>query len=193
MIKAEGKLVFVNVDTNYLETLHNNDNEVQYSSSGYEDKPFVGILIANEQYKYVVPLSSAKSKHVKWRDTYSDGRFLITDIIDRSAIKPDTIYKEHDEDHVKRIYAVTDVKKMIPVKEGVYSVVDLTYGEDEAKSAYDYKILQNKEYGACVKIFARIAKKADAIYSKQKATGKVQRFACNYAKLEEVCDNYKVD
>ncbi len=38
MFKIKGKLQFVSVNTHYLAALYNADNEVQYSSSGYENK-----------------------------------------------------------------------------------------------------------------------------------------------------------
>lgn len=192
MIELQEKLVFVNVNTDYLRVLNDKDPEVQYSPRGYDEKPFLGILIANGTYKYVVPLSSAKEKHTHWKDRYSDGRFLITDVISREAVTSDTVYKEYDDVNVKRIYAVTDVKKMIPIKDGLYCVVDLGHSDSETKEERDYKILQNKEYGACVKLLGAIIEKADAIYSKQKASGKVQRFACNFTLLEEICDKYSV-
>ena len=75
----------------------------------------------------------------------------MTEIIKKSEISPDTIYKDIDsDDHVKRIYAALDVKKMIPVDSSLYQVVDLSFDEDMDDAIKNYKILQNKEYRACV-------------------------------------------
>ena len=184
-------LVFVNINTSYLKALHDVDCEVQYSSVGYEEKPFVGILILGNNIQYVVPLSSAKRKHLLWKDKYSDGRYLLTEEIKRDSITPNTIYQEIEkEDVVKRIYAALDVKKMIPVCEGLYSVVSFDILESDSKEITDYKILQEKEYRACVKIFHDVANKAGEIYEKQIRTGKIQRFCCNFALLENTMKGY---
>ena len=185
-MKLEDKLVFVNVNTEYIKALHEADSEVQYSKIGYDEKPFLGILVAQSETKYVIPLTSAKKKHLKWKDRYADGRFLITGRERRKTLPNNAIYKEIGEDEfVQRIYAATDVKKMIPVKEGLYEIVDLNYKENDNADVRNYKILQNKEYRACVKIMGHVARKASSIYEKQQRTGKPQKYACSFAKLEK--------
>ena len=190
-MKLEDKLVFVNVNTEYIKALHEADSEVQYSKIGYDEKPFLGILVAQSETKYVIPLTSAKKKHLKWKDRYADGRFLITGRERRKTLPNNAIYKEIGEDEfVQRIYAATDVKKMIPVKEGLYEIVDLNYKENDNADVRNYKILQNKEYQACVKLSATIIERANTVFEKQSKTGIPQRFACNFAILEEVCNRY---
>ena len=190
-MEIRGKTVFVNVDTDYLKYLNKVDPEVQYDGKDYENKPFLGILISTNSTEYVIPLTSAKIKHINWKDSCSDGRFLVTEIIKKSEISPDTIYKDIDsDDHVKRIYAALDVKKMIPVDSSIYQVVDLSFDEDMDDAIKNYKILQNKEYRACVKIAERVIKKASAVYEKQRHTGKTQKFACSFAKLEKALLEY---
>ena len=54
-----------------------------------------------------------------------------------------------------------------------------------------YRALLQKEYSFCLNIKEGILKKAKAIYSQQKATQKVFRFHCDYAKLEKACDEYQ--
>ena len=91
------KLLFVNVNIDYLKALHDVDSEVQYSDEGYIRKPFLGILLLNNYKQYVVPLSSVKEKHLHWKKRYSDGRYLVTEIISRSSIsvKPMIILFSH--------------------------------------------------------------------------------------------------
>lgn len=62
MFTLEGKVTFINIDQNYLKKLHDVCPEVYYKPSGYENKPYIGILINNNDRKYVIPLSSAKEK-----------------------------------------------------------------------------------------------------------------------------------
>jgi len=51
--------------------------------------------------------------------------------------------------------------------------------------------LLNKEYAFCVKIVDDILLKASKIYDKQISSGKVQMFACDFAKLETALTEWK--
>ena len=72
MFILEGKLTFINIDQNYLRKLHDACSEVYYKPSGYENKPYIGILINKNDRKYVIPLSSAKEKHKKSETSFSN-------------------------------------------------------------------------------------------------------------------------
>ena len=117
-----GKLTFINIEQSYLKKLHDACSEVYYKPSGYENKPYIGILINKNDRKYVIPLSSAKEKHKTWKN----------------------------------------VKK--------------------------YKDLLNKEYSFCLKVIDEVIGRANKLYDKQMATGKVVKFCCDFKALEEVAD-----
>ena len=60
---------FVYVDKDYLRILHEVDDEVFFSETlAYEKKPFLGMLTTINNRKYVIPLTSAKQKHKRWKD-----------------------------------------------------------------------------------------------------------------------------
>ena len=122
MFTLEGKLTFINIDQSYLKKLHDACSEVYYKPSGYENKPYIGILINKNDRKYVIPVSSAKEKHKTWKN----------------------------------------VKK--------------------------YKDLLNKEYSFCLKVIDEVIGRANKLYDKQMATGKVVKFCCDFKALEEVAD-----
>lgn len=122
MFILEGKLTFINIEQSYLKKLHDACSEVYYKPSGYENKPYIGILINKNDRKYVIPLSSAKEKHKTWKN----------------------------------------VKK--------------------------YKDLLNKEYSFCLKEIDEVIGRANKLYDKQMATGKVVKFCCDFKALEEVAD-----
>lgn len=122
MFILEGKLTFINIEQSYLKKLHDACSEVYYKPSGYENKPYIGILINKNDRKYVIPLSSAKEKHKTWKN----------------------------------------VKK--------------------------YKDLLNKEYSFCLKVIDEVIGRANKLYDKQMATGKVVKFCCDFKELEEVAD-----
>ena len=122
MFTLEGKLTFINIEQSYLKKLHDACSDVYYKPSGYENKPYIGILINKNDRKYVIPLSSAKEKHKTWKN----------------------------------------VKK--------------------------YKDLLNKEYSFCLKVIDEVIGRANKLYDKQMATGKVVKFCCDFKALEEVAD-----
>ena len=39
-----------------------------YKPNGYDNKPYIGILVNKNDRKYVIPLSSAKDKHKTWKN-----------------------------------------------------------------------------------------------------------------------------
>ena len=60
---------FVFIDTEYLKYLRGFDSEIFFSSNtDYSKKPHLGILTNCHDRKYVIPLTSAKEKHILWRD-----------------------------------------------------------------------------------------------------------------------------
>lgn len=190
MFQLEGNLKFVNVDMAYLKHLHEVCDEVFYKPTNYDNKPYLGILINNNGRKYVLPLTSAKEKHKSWKDSYPD-RFLVYSIEPKNAVSAQAIFMEtDDENKVKHILSAVDIKKMIPVNDKVISAVDINSHADDSEEVAKYKDLMNKEYSFCVKIMDDILVKASRIYDKQKATGKVQMFACDFGKLEQAADEW---
>ena len=191
MFKLDGNLKFVNVDMDYLKHLHNACSEVFYKPNNYDNKPYLGVLMTNNDNKYVLPLTSAKEKHKTWKDAYSD-RFLVFAIEDKKSVSPNAICVATDDDtKVKHILSAVDIKKMIPVTDDVISFVDFNITEGDPDEVIKYKDLLNKEYAFCVKKVDDILLKASKIYDKQISSGKVQMFACDFAKLETALSEWK--
>ena len=191
MFKLDGNLKFVNVDMDYLKHLHNACSEVFYKPNNYDNKPYLGVLMTNNDNKYVLPLTSAKEKHKTWKDAYSD-RFLVFAIEDKKSVSPNAICVATDDDtKVKHILSAVDIKKMIPVTDDVISFVDFNITEGDPDEVIKYKDLLNKEYAFCVKKVDDILLKASKIYDKQISSGKVQMFACDFTKLETALTEWK--
>lgn len=84
----------------YLEKLRQVDSEVFFSlENNYEHKPHVGILVNNEGYNYVIPLTSAKTKHKKWKNV-TDSNYIIYENVRKDVCKEKDIIVEanHQED-----------------------------------------------------------------------------------------------
>ncbi len=189
MFCLKGKLTFININQDYLKYLHESCPEVYYKPVSYANKPYLGILVNENNNQYVIPLSSAKEKHKSWKNIETD-RFLIYENCDKALLSKNAIYKENTDGSVKHIFSVLDLKKMIPIKDGLYTKVDLVVNSNDSIEVRNYKNLMNKEYSFCLKILTSIIQKANKLYNKQILTGKVIKFCCDFKLLEEKCKKF---
>lgn len=109
MFILEGKLTFINIEQSYLKKLHDACSEVYYKPSGYENKPYIGILINKNDRKYVIPLSSAKEKHKTWKNVDKEC-YLVYEMAKKSSMAQGDIWVAAEEDDVKHILSVMGVK-----------------------------------------------------------------------------------
>lgn len=188
MFTLEGKLTFINIDQGYLKKLHDACSEVYYKPSGYDNKPYIGILINKNDKKYVIPLSSAKDKHKTWKNVNKEC-YLIYEMANESNMGHGDIWVSTKNNNVKHILSVMDIKKMIPIVDGVYNRVNINHNETDTDDVKKYKDLLNKEYSFCLKIIDEVIIKANKLYNKQMTTGKVVKFCCDFKALEEVSNN----
>ena len=192
MFSLKKNLKFITIDQNYLKTLHDSCREVYYKPTGYEKKPYIGILIEEKGVEYVIPLSSAKEKHKSWKNVDTD-RFLIFENCKTAETGTKDIYVKNKDGTFKHILSVIDLKKMIPIKSGLYSEVDLNPSKKDSVQEIKYKVLLNIEYTFCLKIIDSVIQKASKLYEKQISTGKVIKFCCDFKLLEEKCREYPVN
>jgi len=192
MFCFDGNLKFVNIDQNYMKVLNRACPEVYYKSEGYENKPYIGILINEANRSYVIPLSSAKEKHKNWKNVNQEC-YLIYEYALKSKMGDTDIWVQEIEGNtVKHIMSVIDIKKMIPIKSGVYKEVNMNKQDSDTPEIVKYKDLINKEYSFCLKILGDLIKKSNKLYDSQMTTGKVKKFCCDFKILEQACDTYKV-
>lgn len=191
MFSLKNNLKFITIDQNYLKILYDSCSEVYYKPFDYKTKPYIGILILKNGMEYVIPLSSAKEKHKSWKNIDTD-RLLIFENCEKNTFTGKDIYVENKDGSFKHILSVIDLKKMIPIKSGLYVEVDLNPNENDSDEEKKYKILLNLEYSFCIKIIDLIIKKASKLYEKQMLTKKVVKFCCNFKLLEEKCREYRI-
>lgn len=189
MFSIKESLQFININQDYLKYMNSFCSEVYYKPTNYDNKPYLGILLNQNGIEYVIPLTSAKEKHKSWKNVESD-RFLIFENSTKSAISQKAIFIENKDGIVKHILSAIDLKKMFPVKECVYSKVDLIINQNDSIETKNYKNLMNKEFSFCVGILDSILQKATKLYDKQMKTGKVIPFCCNFKLLEEKCKEW---
>ena len=189
MFTLDKKLIFINIDQDYLRKLHSVCSEVYYKPNGYDYKPYIGILVNKNDRKYVIPLSSAKDKHKTWKNVNKEC-YLLYEKAEKSKMRREDIWIsiEDDDKNVKHILSVMDIKKMIPIVDGVYQTVNINVDKNDSANTKKYKDLLNKEYRFCLKIITDVLEKANKLYDKQMRTGKVAKFCCDFKALEEVAD-----
>ncbi len=192
MFSLEDKLTFININHDYLKYLYKYCPEVYYKPIGYDNKPYIGILLNENNQQYVIPLSSAKEKHKSWKNIESD-RFLIYEKADNKVLSSSAICKEMPDGNTEHLLSVIDLKKMIPIKNGLYTKVNLVHSSTDSEETRNYKNLMNKEFAFCLKILHLIIQKASKVYEKQMTTGKVVKFCCDFKLLEEKCKDYLVE
>lgn len=191
MFSLKDKLTFININQDYLRYLHEECPEVYYKPISYDNKPYLGILINKEGQEYVIPISSAKKKHESWKNIDSD-RFLIYENYGRMPDSPEAVCKILPDGTIEHLLSVIDLKKMIPVKDGLYTRVNLIHTATDSKEVRNYKNLMNKEFAFCLKLLPLMIKKATKIYEKQMSTGKVVKYCCDFKLLEEKCREFKI-
>ena len=76
----------------------------------------------------------------------------------------DDIWVAEDKDNVKHILSVMDIKKMIPIIDGVYSRVNINPDKSDTDE---------------------VIGRANKLYDKQMETGKVVKFCCDFKALEK--------
>ncbi len=192
MFSVKESLQFININQEYLKYMNSFCPEIYYKPANYENKPYLGILLNQNGMEYVIPLTSAKEKHKSWKNVESD-RFLIFENSARTAISPRAVFVENADGTVKHILSAIDLKKMFPVKEGVYSKVNLIINQSDSTEIKNYKNLMNKEFAFCVGILDSILQKSTKLYDRQMKTGKIIPFCCNFKLLEEKCKEYCID
>lgn len=170
---------FYTIDADYLEFLNSKDSEVYYNASYRKAvKPFIGIIIDMTECKYFIPLTSAKEKHVKWKNS-CDEHFLIYEVIDKAINITGDIYKGYSDTKKMHVMSVLDIKKMIPVPDDAYKRIIFDELDDKK-----YQDLFKKEYAFCLTIKDKILARADKIYKHQKETKIVRRTYCNFSCCE---------
>lgn len=174
------KLGFYRMDIQYIQHLYQFDQQVYFDTyASYARKPYLGILVGICDQQYCIPLTSAKPKHLSWSNV-SDHNYIIFEFVKRSEIKPNDISKPiGDGETHKKILAVLEIGKMIPVDPSVYSYVDFSAESDTA-----YKDLLEKEYFFLKSRLDGIIKKATHLYTQQQTTRKISPCNCNFKALE---------
>lgn len=192
-----------------MEKLNEIEPEIFFDkeNENYGEKPHLGILMNHENRKYVIPLTSAKEKHKNWDDVTASW-YRIYEIIDitKTPIKEkdvivdiknqsllNRIAAEERVNYKQRILSVLDIRKMFPVKSGLYKEIEFKMNSLSSSKDNQKITLMMKEYIFLMNLTKKIEEKATKIYEKQITKNKVLKYHCDYRKLEKFCDEYIVE
>lgn len=74
----------------------------------------------------------------------------------KSSLGQGDIWMAAEEDNVKHILSVMDIKKMIPIVDGVYSRVEINPDDTDTDEVKKYKDLLNREYSFCLRVIDEV-------------------------------------
>ena len=183
------KYGFYTVNIDYIKYLHSKDDQVFYNDTkDYERKPHVGILANLGRHSYCIPLTSAKTKQLNWKNI-TEHNYLIYEHVVGSELRSNDIYKHigkrSGENLYKKLLGALEIKKMIPVGESLYSYIDFSKVLD-----VEYLSLLQKEYRFLAPYADAILEKAKTLYSKQKESNIIGNCYCNFTLLENSYSDY---
>ena len=140
-------LKFYTIDIDYIKYLYSFDTEVYFNKKrhDYENKPYIGTIIFNDEIPYFVPLTSAKPKHLKLKNTGID-YLVIYENIDESEIREKDIIKRLNNNTIKKLISIVDLKKAIPVADGCYHEIDIRHHKDRDLLAKEWYYVKISDY-----------------------------------------------
>ncbi|MDY2698121.1 MAG: type III toxin-antitoxin system ToxN/AbiQ family toxin [Lachnospiraceae bacterium] len=177
---------FYKIEREYLRFLNSKDSQFFFEDTEeYEKKPHLGIVVGINGMKYCIPLTSAKPRHLGWANV-SKHNIVIYEMVDKSEIhRKDVCKKIGTTNTYKKIMAVLEIRKMVPVNDSLCTYIDFSCESDG-----DYKSLLEKEYRFLKPLKDTILKKAAELYSKQKETGIIESCYCSFGVLEAAYNEY---
>lgn len=166
----ENKLKWYIADKEYVNYLRQFDEKVENIDYNTKLKPYIGILIAINEFNYYVPISSAKEKHYKIREGM------------------DFIKVMQDD----KIIGVLNLNNMIPISDENVKVLNYKdiekyrdFGSDKEKTLYisflsfELNLINDK--------MEKIKKSAMKLYNEKNNNpiSNVSKRCCNFKLLEE--------
>ena len=153
------------IDINYIKYLYSFDKRVQYNPNREDSytakRPYLGIVLNVENFKYFVPLEHPRLNHRNMKNnTY--------------------ILKIHNGK-----YGILGFNNMIPVEEKYLINFDINNEKDT------YRQILVSQHRFCNKHIREIEEKAKSTYQKSQKNRFFKKVCCNFKLLEEKCIEYK--
>lgn len=152
------------VDSAYLKYMHKVDYRV---SVKFNNRPFVGVIVMLNGVEYVIPLTSQTTAE---REKYGKKK--------RSSLITTFVRDTKGEEIADLLH-----NNMIPVKDGVYSFINIDATKDTYEANEVRFIRKHKD---------QIVSKAQRVHDDRilKHNSFLYRTCCDFIKLEEACSKY---
>ncbi len=170
------RLHLYTIDIKYIRNLSKIDNNVMSVSPqiNKQTRPFVGIVVVCNNYKYCIPLSSPKSKHLSMKNDKDFSKIF---------------------DKTNKLIGVLNFNNMIPVAEEYLKVIDIRILPQDNQYTKKYKSLMNDQLDWCNNNKEIIIKKANKLHeliTSGKCNNLLRKRCCDFAKLDAYyLKNYK--
>lgn len=153
------------VDANYLRYLHKIDFRV---SVKYNNRPFVGVIVMIEGSQYIIPLTSQTTSEREKEGKKKRASVITTFVRDTRGNEIANLLHNN----------------MIPVKDGVFSFLDVDATKDTYEANEIRFIRKHKE---------KIIRKAQKVHDDRilKHNSFLFRTCCDFIKLEDACNKYE--
>lgn len=159
------KIKIVNIDSRYINFLHQYDNRVMYNKG--QKRPYIGILFEVNGLKYYAPLSSPKDKFLSMHNN-----------IDIMKIN-------------NGLYGVINFNNMIPVRECTTKILDTKEIEDYKYKLLVNAQLKffNKHQNEIIEKATKLYDK----YNNNKLPSIIKERCCNFKYLEKIAEQYIIE
>ncbi len=140
----QDKLKLYVLDMKYVRDLHNADDRVQSISPQIHksNRPFVGVVVVCDKYKYCIPLDHPKDKHYNMKNDVDFSRIFDGD----------------------KLIGVLNFNNMIPVNDSLIKLLNVKINKNDSDAEKAYKRLCTKELDWIQKNQDAIVKKANKLY-----------------------------
>lgn len=171
-----GRLHLYRMDMKYVRDLAKVDDHVMSVSPQINKavRPFVGIVVVNDDHSYCIPLSSPKQKHERMKN----GRDF-SKIYDRKG----------------RLIGVLNFNSMIPVTPDVIQRVNLRDNPKDDQQNRAFKVLMRNQIDWCNANADAIIQKANKLYAivttRPDAYRSLTRRCCDFKRLEETLSKWE--
>jgi protein AbiQ len=155
------------VDTDYINYLKNYQHHIWDNEDKKNVRPYVGIILTLNNYKYYAPLSSPKPKHQ-----------LMTDRLDFIRI-----------DHKNELKCVINLNNMIPVDDSNIALIDIDNEDEPYRSLLITEIIQIRKKQKLIQNNARIL--YNKVTKHADENPKLVRICYDFNLLEQKCKEYQ--
>ncbi|MDF2803696.1 MAG: hypothetical protein K0S61_3599 [Anaerocolumna sp.] len=166
----ETELKLYTVDTKYINYLKEHQKNMWDNDEKGRIRPYIGVLITIDSFKYYAPLSSPKPKHSGWKD------------------RLDFIRIEYKDE----LKCVINLNNIIPVHDDDIFLIDIDKEEEKYADLLNVEMIEIRKKKDIIISNARSLHVKMTKYRHEPANARLAAFCYDFLKLEEKLHEYQV-